>query len=338
MKQKNIIKYIGGFILLFLFTFLCDRGLYYLLFNLETGLYSKNDFEQRFAKYMEGKSFSTLIFGTSRTYEGIHPVYIEDKLGEKCFKEAFQGKGPEYNYHFYQLYKQYAGVPKVVIYGVDYFIYTVASEHQWMSRFTKTLHRHPDPFFAAPLLLLKNKQNLDKFYTSVMNRLNDSVAAKKDDNQFKDIIDVQQYTGEAKSKLRMKTKAYKNFERQPYPRYPGAEGSWFVKLLDLLDKDGVTVILVSLPDYIGSYKTNYQRDKFIQNLKGLMRKRKKVHVLNYNRPRRFELNKLNYFNDGGYGETNSHLSELGARIFTNKLAEEIRKYYKENGHHRTEFK
>ncbi len=329
MTRKRLKKYIAGFFLLALFTFLGDRGFYYLLFNIENSLYSKNDFEVRFAKYMEGKSFSTLIFGTSRTYEAIHPIHFENKLGEKAFKEAFQGKGPKYNYYFYQLYKKYAGIPKVVIYGVDYFIYAVTSEHQWMSRFAQAEKRRPDGFFAAPLLLLKNKDGIDKFFTGVMNQLKERLTYQKvDKSRFKDIVDVQQYKGETKSKDRMNTNPDKSYMRQLYPKFPGKEGLWFKKLLAELKKDKVTVILVALPDYIGSYKTNFQRQRFMSELKALLRDNDNIHIFNYNRPKRFELGNINYFNDGGYGQTNSHLSESGALVFSKILAQDIEQFYK----------
>ncbi|MCP5047817.1 MAG: hypothetical protein GY940_11645, partial [bacterium] len=106
VKEKKTGRYIARFLLFLLFMFIFDRGLYYLLNRMEKNFYPpKSDFEKHFEFYMADKSFSTLIFGTSRTYEGIHPAYFEEKLGEKAFKETFQGKGPKYNYYFYQLYK-----------------------------------------------------------------------------------------------------------------------------------------------------------------------------------------------------------------------------------------
>ena len=40
-----------------------------------------------------------------------------------------------YNYFFYQEYKKHMGKPRVVIYGVDYFLFKITSERHWMRRF-----------------------------------------------------------------------------------------------------------------------------------------------------------------------------------------------------------
>jgi hypothetical protein len=116
-------------------------------------------------------------------------------------------------------------------------------------------------------------------------------------------------------------------KRQFFPRPPGTEGAYFFKLLEELTKDRVIVILVALPDYLGSLKTNCQHDEFINHLESLCGDYQGVHVVNYNSEDKFQLSNPDYFRDGGLGQTNSHLSPLGARIFSNLLFEEIKKYY-----------
>jgi hypothetical protein len=325
--RKKLLKYIGYFCLFLLFVVLFDRSLYYLIFRMEEDFYSKNEFEQRFEKYMEGRSFSTLILGTSRAYEGIHPIYFDRLLGVKAFKETFRGKGPKYNYYFYKLYKKYAGVPKVVVYGIDYFVFNITSDLRWMARFNQEEAKEKIDFFAAPLLLVKNKPKIDNFYNNIMIRLKEKKDPEADADSFKDIIDIQKYMGINKPDKKINTRITPNYGRQPYPRYPGKEGKYFDKMLDEMIQDGVTIILVALPDYIGSYKTNYERGVFINHLKIQRRKSENVFIYNYNRPKRFPLSNTENFNDGGYGQTNSHLSRKGAELFCNLLIEEITRHY-----------
>jgi hypothetical protein len=326
---SKIKKYLAGFFLLMLFTFLFDRGLFLLLSNLEAHFYKPENFEDRFARFVKDKHYNTLILGTSRAYDGIHPYYIAKFLGQKAFRETFQGKGPKYNYYFYHVYKKYAGIPKVVIYGVDYFIYAVESDPKWMARFNlEKKNKNEDVnFFSSPLLLLQYKKKIDNFHNNVLIHFQEKSPPKKNEDSFKDFIEIQEYRGVKAPNKKMIIKRPAKFRRQFFIRYPGQEGRYFKKLLDELEKDKVTIILVALPDFIGTYKTNFQREEFIFHLKTLKRDYKNCYVYNYNRPRVFDINNVDYFNDGGWGNTNSHLSKLGGIVFNKILCEDLRKHY-----------
>jgi glycogen synthase len=329
ISSSNVKKYLSGFFLFILFAFLLDRGLFLLIHNLEANFYTSNQFEERFARFVKDKHYSTLILGTSRTYEAIHPVYLEEYLGQKAYKETSQGKGPKYNYYFYKLYKRYAGIPKVVIYGVDYFIYNVTTDPKWMARFTieKQDETENVDLFSSPLLLLEYKKKIDNFHNNVLIRLKEKKSPQVEAELLKDFIRIQEYTGIEVVNKKLITRCPHTFIRQIFIRYPGIEGRYLRKLLDELAKDKVTVILVGLPDYYGTFKTNFQRERFAFHLKTLKRNYKKLHVYNYNRPKKFDLSNPAYFNDGGWGLTNSHLSKTGAREFNRLLCEEIKKHY-----------
>ena len=324
-KPKTVL---AGFCLFILFLFLFDRGLFFLISALETDFYSKNKFEKRFETYVRDKSFSTLIFGTSRAYEGIHPFYFKKELGQNVFKETFQGKGPKYNYYFYQLYKKYAGIPKVVIYGVDYFIYTITSDPKWMARFDRAMVRENKDWFSSPLLLLKYKSRIDNFNNNILIRMQEKGTPDASEKSFEDFLRMQEYTGTARLDKKPGTHRPHRYRRQFFPRFPGNEGVYFIKLLDELAKDKVTVILVALPDYLGSYKTNFERKEFALHLKRLEREYKNVFFYNYNRAVVFPLSNPDYFLDGGFGKTNSHLSKTGARLFNHMLIKDLEKYYR----------
>lgn len=320
---KGTKKYIVCGCLFFLSIFLFDRGLYLLLTTLENNFYPRTKFEKQFEQFMKEKKYSTLILGTSRTYEGIHPFFIERRLNQKAFKDACQGKGPMYNYYFYKTYKKYTGIPKVVIYGVDYFIYNITSDPKWMARFDIGEKKSIN-YFASPLLLVKYKKRIDNFLNNAAIRIMGRTEAAGGTEEF---IAFQEYTGADMEKKNLILEPGTKFNRQKFIRFPGIEGDYFEKLLQELERDGVTVILVALPDYIGTAKTNYQQYLFIQHLKEFQEKYKHVHVLDYSRPGSFPTKIPDYFCDGGYGQTNSHLSKKGARLFNKILAKDLKKYY-----------
>lgn len=328
MLRKFVTRYFHRFFLFILFLFLFDRALFFLISTLETNVYRKNKFEKRFENYLKENQFSTLILGTSRTYEGIHPYYFEKELGEKAFKESFQGKGPKYFYYFYQLYKKYAGIPKVVIYGVDYFIYNITSDPRWLARFRNLIPKKGFNYFSAPLLLLKYKKKVDEFFNNLLILLKEKNNPDNTEDSFDDFIRLQEYTGAILLNKGPVSKRPDKFIRQFFFRFPGKEGHYFKKLLEEMNRDNVTVILVGLPDYYGTFKTNFERKDFTIAIKRMEWKYKNVFFYNYNRSYKFPLKKREYFLDGAFGLTNSHLSKIGAEVFNKILIEDLKKYYK----------
>ncbi|HSP06354.1 MAG TPA: hypothetical protein VLR94_04215, partial [Acidobacteriota bacterium] len=115
------------------------------------------------------------------------------------------------------------------------------------------------------------------------------------------------------------------YKRVPYTPYPGEEGKYLDALLQSLHRDRVKVFLVILPEFIGTYETNFERDKFTAEIARVASGYDDVQVLNYNSPDRFPLNKPRYFIDGGYGNMNSHLSNNGSRVFDFMLAADLKR-------------
>jgi hypothetical protein len=309
--------------------FLIDRGLFLALRSTELHYYGNSNFERRLSQYLMGRSFSTLIFGTSRTYEGVIPAHFENCLNQKCFKETFQGKGPKYNYYFYQLYKKHAGAPKVVIYGVDYFIYAVESDMRWMSRFNLRPDTHRPDLWSAPLLLLSRKKHNDIFLNNLMIDLSQKTAIAPPHGD--DLFDpINRYPGAPMQadNPRLVTEKPSSFPFQDMVLPPGVEGDYFLRLLDELKNDGVKVALVSLPDYIGSLKTNREMPRFHRHLRDLQKKYPNITLLIYNSPQQFDLNTPTLFMDGGWGKTNSHLSGIGAARLGRKLCRDLAPLYR----------
>jgi len=305
--------------------FLFDRAAYYLFERLEYDFYRDGDFKTRFTEYARDKKLNTLILGTSRTFEAIHPLYFRTILNENAYKEAQFGKNPKYNYFFYNFFKKNAGTPEFVVYGIDYFIFNSRSNRRWLARLGK-LH-DPVPPFSAPSLLLANKQGVENFIEAVTQRWNKTFSPEESKSVM-DFIDLQKYVGTPHKPGIVVTEKKRNFWRQKYPRFPGKEGRYLRSLLHQLNQDGVTTFLVLIPNHFGTYRTNFDRQALKRDLFQLRRGLKHVHILILDTPEHFPLDKAEYFINGGWGRTNCHVSRSGARLFNRILIDKLRPYYR----------
>lgn len=330
--QKKYGYYLLGFAIFLALLFLFDRGLFYTLRGVEKGFYKKQGMKKVFWKRRDFNkdflelpkdTYSTLIMGSSRTHRGIHPLYFQRQLNQNAFKIAKAKIRIKFNYYFYQEYKKIAGTPKVVIYGLDYFMFRLKSHEFFMDAVTGG-EKAKDNIDNGPLLLLSNKKKLDDF-------LNDWL---EDNNQFlqgvfnkdKEFRIIDPFIGYPVKEL-MDPKKPAKFKKVEYTPYPGEEGIYFTKLLEEWNKDGVKVILVYLPDFIGTHSTNFQRRKFVRDIRRITKQYKNVFIYNYNKPKKFPLSNPHYFIDGDYGKTNSHLSLEGSRVFHERLFKDIKKHY-----------
>jgi len=303
-----------------------DRGLSWTMLALESRYYSGgNQFERQLAGYLSGRNFDTLVLGTSRTSEGIIPLLLEAEGRPRIssvFKEAYQGKGPRYQLEFYRLFRKYAGRPRLLVYGVDYFLYSIQSDRRWMSRFSSAESWKPPAPRRAPLLLLQRKHQHDVFFNDLIDDMNDR-AGRKVAPATDTFEQSRRYLGVPADRSRLVIEKPLSYKRSRMPRPPGPEGAAFERLLAETGADGVPVVLVSLPDYVGTYRTNVELATFHEHLRELSRRYPHVTVLIYNDPRRFDLDDPSLFIDGGWGRTNSHLSTAGAAELSRMLARDL---------------
>jgi hypothetical protein len=316
----------------FALLFICDRVIFFLIQRGEAFFYkqvSPYSLRDKFAKAGKKSDFPILILGTSRAYDGIHPLYIKKKLGMNAFKEAFVGKGPVYNYYFYREFKKNMGIPRVVLYGLDYFLYNITTQRHWMQRFNtgiiNALYRH-----RGVSLLLANKENIDNFLNTVLNNFQKNLGRNNSLFVEQDVSLMGNYLGMAGTGD-IDTREPDHYDKFFFFPYPGEEGIYFSRLLEELHRDQVTVLLISLPEYVGTYLSNKSHRPFQRAFKLYQRRYGNVHFLDYNNIRKFDLKNPEYFIDGGYGKTNSHLSRAGAKIFNGMLIEDLRKYLPDNG-------
>lgn len=303
-----------------------DRGLSWTMQALESRFYSgKNEFERQFAGYLGGRSFDTLVLGTSRTEEAIIPVLLEAEARPRVlsvFREATQGKGPRYQLQFYRLFKKHAGRPRLVVCGIDYFVYTIESDRRWMSRFAQAEAWHPPPSRPGPLQLLQRKHQHDVFFNDLIGDLNDRARPRLAPGPHV-FEQNRRHMGAPADPDLLATEEPSSYKRRRMPRPPGVEGEYLERLLAESNADGVPVVLVSLPDSIGTYRTNVEIPLFHAHLQELSRRHPNVTVLIYNDPDRFDLDDPSLFRDGGWGHSNSHLSAWGATELTRRLARDL---------------
>jgi hypothetical protein len=341
MNPKKQRTYLLGFLIFLGLVFAFDRGLFFLFRTLEANVYKKKslnkifiqrrDFNKQFLRLPEG-TYSTLIMGSSRTHRGIHPYYFYKRLKQKAFKIAKAKIRLKFNYYFYKEYKKYAGIPRVVVYGLDYFMFRLKSHPFFMNAVSaEGEDAEPPPYADGLLLLLSNKAHIDDFFNNYLDQLNRNfnspAGTQEPGNEAIHTIDP--FIGYEKKVYKPLPRKKRRFRKFNYGPYPGKEGIYFTKLLKEWEKDGVRVILVFLPDYIGTYESNYQLDLFKREIQQLSAPYENVFIYDYNRPDKFPLSNPKYFLDGGYGKSNSHLSKTGARVFNRTLLKDIRKHYEQ---------
>lgn len=328
MPRSKALRFLATLIALAAAFFLLDKGLYRLLASAEDAFYRDPAFAAEFRDYVKDKTFDTLILGSSRAYEAIHPAYFEKRLGSRAFKEAYFGRSSRYHYLFYQFYKGIAGRPRFVVYGVDYFMFTTISDKRWLTKFEP--QSRPPRFFESPSLLLERKKETEDFLNDLRAAVEGGGANDNTVRAARDFDRIQKYTGRPAREGRIVTVRPERYTPALYYPYPGKEGRNFRNLLDELDRDGIRVFLVTIPDYIGTYETDFERRKFLEDLGRLAEGQANVRILDFNRPEIFPLDRADYFLNGGWGLTNSHLSRKGAVLYNRLLLRKLAPYYKAN--------
>ena len=318
MKKKLLM-----ILILFVSILLIDRIFTFLIFECNHYFFNDNNFEAKLTSHLQEKDYNALILGSSRTYEGIHPELLESERLQP-FKWSFAGFGPKYNYYFYNLYKKIKGKPKVVIFGIDYFIYTLFSSPSALKELnTEQAGRFKQNYLDPSILLIKNKKKLDIVLKEIIGSFRPG-----DNSPIRDIKKIQAYHGSGKSELKnhkVNTVKTRFFTGVGFTKPPGSEGEYFFRMLDDLRDDKVDIILVAIPEYIGTFRTNRFQGKFRKHLRKLSKTYENIKFLNYNYMKKFDLGDDSLFLDGGLGFSNSHLSNDGAAIFNKMLRSDLTK-------------
>lgn len=298
-----------------------DRLFFWLFLRAEAVVFRTASLEQKLRNLPDKPAYEILVFGTSRTYDAVHPRYLRDRLGRTAYKEAFQGKGPYYNYLFYKLYRRCVGVPRMVVYGVDYFLFNIESEPRLLQRF-QAMPKPRLELFGKPSYLWSHKPRIDRFWISLLEQWRLGVAGRHIFNPEENIEDMAGFLGEV-GPVKLVTRRPPQPKTIPFFPYPGLEGEYFTRLLDELQRDGVAVVLLGLPDYIGTRETNVEYPQFCKYMRRTARAHARCVFLDYNTPELFPLERTEFFLNGGYGETNSHISLTGAEVFNRRFTADL---------------
>jgi hypothetical protein len=261
-------------------------------------------------------AYKVLVLGSSRAFEAIHPSAIERGLGVKAYKEAGKGRGLRYAYEFYRQYRDLVGKPRVVVYGVDYFVFGMPSEDALLRRFDVASDRAvAGPRARVPLQTLARKDVNDRVIVRVLERIEQRLGwatGKFDPEQNQS--DMALYTGPPVSRVVPRAEPA-HYERVPYARFPSLEGESLTRLLRTCAADGVTMMFVYPPDYEATRRTNFEHDAFVAEFRRLIANTPNAFFYDYDDSNRFPVSDPALFWDGDWGNANSHLSRRGAEVF-----------------------
>ncbi len=332
LKNKSakikIVYSICVFITLF---FILDRITYLTLRNISNKFYNRT--YQLSPDLDLGKKavgfYNTLIFGSSRTRRAIHPFYLKKYLGINAYKVASPGKYSKYNYTFYSVFKKKYGIPKYIFYGIDYFIFGKRSNPLQMKQILKATEEKTKSYLkddlnifnpVSPLsFTLKMKEKIDTFFSDLIEEIGKQNRGKKMEPL------ISEYIGNKRTVRQHSLREPGKWKKYKYKKFPGPEGKYFKMLLDELEKDKVKLFIIILPEFLSTYRTNYQQDLFVEEIRSICNNYQNIVFINYNSPKIFNLSNWQLFRDGGYGNGNSHLNYYGAEILNKMLSEDIKK-------------
>jgi len=216
-----------------------------------------------------------------------------------------------------------------VVYGADYFMFSLKSNQRALARFRND--RRPLRLFEAPSSLLRNKKEIEDFLSDLRVALEGNFE-QRGARPNRDFSKIQAYAGKEPAHGRVLTVKPEKLSPMAYRPYPGEEGLYLMELMKELAKDDVQLIFVTIPEYVGTYETNFERQKFLRDISRLIKGYPNAHLYDFNRPDVFPLDNAGYFINGGWGRTNSHLSKKGAEAFGRILLEKIAPHYTAGGH------
>ena len=312
-----------------LFFFVADKMLFFLIREGSFHWY-RNIAPKRAADLTApaDQPYSGLVFGSSRALSALVPEYLDDLLGRKFYSAAFPGAYPRYNYLFFQRHRGSLKKVTTALYGVDYFMFKVKSNQRLLDAVTPDQpHRGkmtyprfgntPLPNLVRFSFLLWAKPEVDAWRADVVDWLNDLFHQP---GLNRPIVPLP-----ADALGGLKTVKPRNWRKFGYLGFPGQEGRYLDLLLKELTAQGITVFLIALPEYVGTYETNVEQRSFKMDMQKICSQMNNVFFLDYADPDRFDLNIPHYFSDGGWGNTSSHLSRPGTRRFCTLLANDVRR-------------
>ena len=273
-----------------------------------------------------------LVLGSSRARYAFAQDILSSRLNMRVVKEAGPGEFPKHNYYFYQKWRLGFPRPKLVLYGLDYFMFEKDSDLQQLARLGKNIESaaldpggrvNPSwPLLSRVSLLFRMKPEIDRFLGDLMKFDRGSEPGGEDAPRVAPKPGRKKRPAGWKGRKTLAVKP-ESWQTRAYRDLPGVEGAYLERLLQDLEQDKVPIFLVMIPDYVGTNDTNFEQDKFKADMRALAASFSRARVLDFNRADRFDLDDPGNFWDGAWGKSNCHLSLKGMKDFTAKLAAEL---------------
>ncbi len=233
-KWVRVLYLVGVGVVLFV---LFDRGVFFLLRETAFGFYRSSQPKKDWygqSSWFKKNYFNTLIVGTSRTKEGIHPLYLYEQLGLRAYNAASPGRYARFNYLFYREFKRQNGKPKIVIYGIDYFLFSKTSSPGQLQQLRgegkaavkRIDHRQAankgSPLFNRVSLLFRTKPHLDQYFADTV----DYLSMALENRQNRDILPagISTYIGLYGTVKDQDNQPSPNRERPPISPFPVKRG------------------------------------------------------------------------------------------------------------------
>jgi len=279
-----------------------------------------------------------LVLGSSRARYAFAQDILSSRLNKRVVKEAGAGEFPKHNYYFYQKWRLGFPRPKLVLYGLDYFMFEKDSDLQKLARLGKNIelaalnpHGRVNP--SWPLLsrvswLFRMKPEIDGFLGDLMKFDRGAEAGGEDAPRAAPKPGRKRRPAGWKGRQTLAVKP-ESWATRAYRALPGVEGAYLERLLQDLEQDNVPVFLVMIPDYVGANDTNFEQAKFKADMRALAARFSRVRILDFNHADRFDLEDAGNFWDGAWGKSNCHLSLKGMKDFTARLAAELERACKD---------
>ncbi len=315
-KQHFLIK-ISLFLVLF---FLLDMSIPYIT------LLALKSFNV--TSFYEWKPVDVLVLGDSHTAFALNPSIFQQH-GLTAENYSRNGHYSEFNYFFYQYYKQRYTVPKAVIISTPYFMFSPAEFEQVELLYNlRDAEQFTENYFKFVVIprskLYEYRMVIQRLPSFAYRMISDKAPVKV---KYGYAINLNPY-------FETTSLATRNYHSDPsrkklvdYVNDNYSKNTWyarrslifFQKLLDELHKDDVWVILIETPEYIDTQEVIINRDVFYTELEEEIESYSKVIFIRQHDISSIDFADKTLFFDGGYQEINSHLSFVGSKIYTEEI-------------------
>ena len=286
--------------------------------------------------YYEIKNADCLIFGASHSSFALNPSIINE-YGLTAVNYSKGGHNSVLNYYLYEKYRKEFSPPKVVIISCPYFNFSAETDSETIfnllsySEFAGYMFSN---IFEFKLKLFKYRKILSDMHTQIFK----SIFSEK--KPIRKIGYLYDFSPELKN-TNLTTNIQIPSDRVVYFKEDYVEDGYskkdisnkeiieyFHKLLKILQKDNVFVVLVEIPEYIGTRESILNKEIFYKEVKEEIKEYTNTIFINQTEIESFDFEDKTLFFDGGYGLTNSHLSYKGSNQYTkilmNMLGDKIR--------------